>query len=110
MTTSSDDVRNLSTQALDALREVANIGAGHAATALSEITGQRIMISVPRINVTAIEDVPNQVGAGEFKQSEETAFHRDPAQAAEEQRRLQERAPIEDERVEHDRGDEQPEP
>jgi hypothetical protein len=52
----------------------------------------------------------NQVGAGEFKQSEETAFHRDPAQAAEEQRRLQERAPIEDERVEHDRGDEQPEP
>ena len=40
MTTSSDDVRNLSRAALDALREVANIGAGHAATALSQITGQ----------------------------------------------------------------------
>ena len=65
MTTSSDDVRNLSRQALDALREVANIGAGHAATALSQITGQRIMISVPQINVTAIEDVPNQIGAAE---------------------------------------------
>lgn len=65
MTTSSDDVRNLSRAALDALREVANIGAGHAATALSEITGQRIMISVPQINVTAIEDVPNQIGAAE---------------------------------------------
>lgn len=65
MTTSSDDVRNLSRAALDALREVANIGAGHAATALSQITGQRIMISVPRINVTAIEDVPNQIGAAE---------------------------------------------
>lgn len=65
MTTSSDDVRNLSRAALDALREVANIGAGHAATALSEITGQRIMISVPQINVTAIEDVPNQIGEAE---------------------------------------------
>ncbi len=65
MTTSSDDVRNLSRQALDALREVANIGAGHAATALSQITGQRIMISVPQINVTVIEDVPNQIGAAE---------------------------------------------
>ena len=65
MTTSSDDVRNLSRAALDALREVANIGAGHAATALSQITGQRIMISVPQINVTAIEDVPNQIGAAE---------------------------------------------
>lgn len=65
MTTSSDDVRNLSRQALDALREVANIGAGHAATALSQITGQRIMISVPQISIAAIEDVPNQIGAAE---------------------------------------------
>lgn len=65
MTTSSDDVRNLSRSALDALREVANIGAGHAATALSQITSQRIMISVPQINVTPLEDVPNQIAAGE---------------------------------------------
>ena len=56
MTNSTDDVRNLSTQALDALREVANIGAGHAATALSQITSQRIMISVPHITVAAIEE------------------------------------------------------
>jgi uncharacterized sporulation protein YeaH/YhbH (DUF444 family) len=38
----------------------------------------------------------NQVGAGEFKQSDETALHRDPAQAAEEQERLEARAPTED--------------
>ncbi len=65
MTTSPDDVRNLSRAALDALREVANIGAGHAATALSQITAQQIMISVPRINVAALEDVPNQIGESE---------------------------------------------
>jgi chemotaxis protein CheC len=41
----------LSTARLDALREVANIGAGHAATALSTLTGTRIMISVPMVNV-----------------------------------------------------------
>lgn len=35
---------------LDALREVANIGACHAATALSQLTDQRIMISVPSIS------------------------------------------------------------
>jgi chemotaxis protein CheC len=34
----------------DAIREIANIGAGHAATSLSELTGQRVMISVPRIS------------------------------------------------------------
>jgi hypothetical protein len=39
----------------------------------------------------------NQVGAGEFKQSEETGFHRDPGDAAVQQERLEARAPIEDE-------------
>jgi chemotaxis protein CheC len=41
----------LSNARLDALREVANIGAGHAATALSTLTGTRIMISVPMVNI-----------------------------------------------------------
>lgn len=47
---------------LDALREVANIGAGHAATALSQLTERRIMISVPEINVARLEDVPEMLG------------------------------------------------
>jgi chemotaxis protein CheC len=50
---------------LDALREVANIGAGHAATALSQMIGGRIMISVPRITMTALEEVPRQLSAPE---------------------------------------------
>jgi chemotaxis protein CheC len=60
-----DDIRKLRALQLDALREVANIGAGHAATALSQMTGQTIMISVPRINIARLDDIPNQVGAGE---------------------------------------------
>ena len=57
-----DDVRDLKALQLDALREVANIGGGHAATALSQMTNRRIMISVPKIYVTHLDDVPQQLG------------------------------------------------
>ena len=60
-----DDIRSLKALQLDALREVANIGAGHAATALSQMTGGTIMISVPTINVTRLEDVPPQIAGPE---------------------------------------------
>src|SRR6476619_4928551 len=54
----------LSTARLDALREVANIGAGHAATALSTLTATRIMISVPMVNVVPPGDFVPEIGAG----------------------------------------------
>jgi chemotaxis protein CheC len=38
---------------LDALREMANMGAGHAATALSLMTGRPVMIDVPTVSVLA---------------------------------------------------------
>ncbi len=60
-----DDLRSLTKMQLDALREVANIGAGHAATALSQITEQRIMISVPELSVAPLESVPNQIAGPE---------------------------------------------
>lgn len=56
------DVRALKELQLDALREVANIGAGHAATALSQMTNRRIMIDVPEVNVRPLEDVPELLG------------------------------------------------
>ena len=60
-----EDIRTLKPNQLDALREVANIGAGHAATALSQMIGQTIMISVPTINVARLEEVPPQVAGPE---------------------------------------------
>src|SRR6202034_1598670 len=60
-----DDIRSLKANQLDALREVANIGAGHAATALSQMTGGTIMISVPTINIARLEDVPPQISEPE---------------------------------------------
>lgn len=59
------DVRELKPLQLDALREVANIGAGHAATALSQLTNRRILINVPEIRVVALEGVPELLGRGD---------------------------------------------
>src|SRR5207247_11249951 len=57
-----EDVRDLKALQIDALREVANIGAGHAATALSQLTNCRVMISVPQINIARLEEVPELLG------------------------------------------------
>lgn len=54
----------LSPERIDALKEVANIGAGHAATALSLLTGARIMIDVPTVNVAPLEElIPGIAGS-----------------------------------------------
>lgn len=59
------DVRELEANQVDALREVANIGAGHAATALSQMTNHRIMINVPRLQIARVDDVPDLIGEPE---------------------------------------------
>ena len=56
-----EELLSLKVLQLDALREVANIGAGHAATALSQMVGETIMITVPTINIARLEDVPVQM-------------------------------------------------
>lgn len=56
------DLRDLQALQLDALREVSNMGAGHAATALSQMTDTRIMINVPRMQVRPLEEVPEIMG------------------------------------------------
>ena len=58
-----EDVRDLKESQLDAMREVANIGAGHAATALSQMTNRTIMITVPRVNIRPLEEACDTVVA-----------------------------------------------
>ncbi len=53
--------QDLGTRQLDALREAANIGAGHAATALSQLTNLTVMISVPKIMVVHAEDMASLI-------------------------------------------------
>ena len=59
------NIRELQEVQLDALREVANIGAGHAATALSQLTSSRIGVQVPRLTITSVEEVPDLVAPPE---------------------------------------------
>jgi len=57
--------RDLTDIQLDALKEVSNIGMGHAATALSQMIGQRVSLRVPRVSVTEISAVPERLGGAE---------------------------------------------
>jgi chemotaxis protein CheC len=51
------DAKCLSSEQLDALKEVANIGSGHAATSLSQLMGKKVMVRVPKILTGPLEDV-----------------------------------------------------
>ncbi len=59
------DAQKLTEAERDALREIANIGAGHAATALSQMTGRKIMIDVPEVSVKRLEEAAEQMGAAD---------------------------------------------
>jgi chemotaxis protein CheC len=57
--------RDLTDLQLDALKELSSIGMGHAATALSQMIGQRINLRVPGVSVTEISAVPERLGGAE---------------------------------------------
>ena len=59
------DYSSLSMIQLDALKEVSNIGAGNAATALSMLLNKKIDMSVPSVNVVRLEDVVEATGESE---------------------------------------------
>lgn len=50
---------------IDALKEIGNIGAGNAATALSMLLSKKITIKVPRIRIIPFDDVSKSVGGPE---------------------------------------------
>jgi chemotaxis protein CheC len=47
---------------LDALREVGNIGAGNAATALSQMINRRVNMAVPQIDILEYDEMLRRVG------------------------------------------------
>jgi chemotaxis protein CheC len=53
---------NLSDLQKDALKEVGNIGAGHAATSLSQLLNTTIKLSEPSIDVIKFRDLSSRVG------------------------------------------------
>jgi chemotaxis protein CheC len=58
-------VEGLTALQIDAIREVGSIGAGHAATALSQLVGHAVDIEVPTLELVEIGEVPDVFGGPE---------------------------------------------
>lgn len=58
-------MRQLSEQELDFLKELSNIGVGHAATALSQLIGRQVGMRVPDVRVVDLSSVPDLMGGSE---------------------------------------------
>jgi chemotaxis protein CheC len=52
---------------IDVLREIGNIGAGNAATALSKMISKRIDMDVPKVNILEFKNVAELVGGPEVE-------------------------------------------
>ncbi|MGI6727468.1 MAG: chemotaxis protein CheC [Anaerovoracaceae bacterium] len=50
---------------IDVLREIGNIGAGNAATALATILNEQVNISIPKVRVTDFDTAVNSLGGAE---------------------------------------------
>lgn len=64
-TESQTDLTELSDIQLDALKEVANIGTGNAATAFSQMLDQKIDMSVPEVDIMPLNEIPEILGGPE---------------------------------------------
>lgn len=60
-----DDFGKLSGIQLDALKEIGNIGAGNAATALAQLVNSKIDMSVPQAKILLFSEVPELVGGAD---------------------------------------------
>jgi chemotaxis protein CheC len=58
-------IEKLSLEHIDILKEVGNIGAGHAATALSRLLNKKIDMKVPNVQVVSFNEVMELVGGAE---------------------------------------------
>lgn len=56
---------NIDDRKIDVLREVCNVGAGHAATALSQLIGRKVHLAVPKVVIEDIKKVPEVAGGAD---------------------------------------------
>jgi chemotaxis protein CheC len=60
-----DPLKQLAEFQLDVLKEVGNIGAGHAATALSKMLDRPVDMKIPQVNILPFEEITNSLGGSE---------------------------------------------
>ena len=59
------DIDKLNTLHLDVLREIGNIGAGNATTALSKMLNKKVDMGVPKVNILELKNVADILGGPE---------------------------------------------
>ncbi len=59
------DYSELSPIQLDVLQEVGNIGAGNAATSLSQLLNEKVDMTVPSVNIVPFDDIFSKIGVEE---------------------------------------------
>ncbi|WP_436796453.1 chemotaxis protein CheC [Desulfuribacillus stibiiarsenatis] len=60
-----DPIKNINEFQLDVLREIGNIGAGNAATALSKLLKKPVDMNVPRVQILSFHEIAEFVGGEE---------------------------------------------
>lgn len=60
-----DPLKHIAAFQLDVLKEVGNIGAGHAATALSKMLDKPVDMNIPLVNVLHFEEITESLGGSE---------------------------------------------
>jgi chemotaxis protein CheC len=60
------NITDLNNMHLDVLREIGNIGAGNAATALAKLLNRKIDMDVPRVKIMGFGDVSETLGGAEL--------------------------------------------
>ena len=61
----SISISDLNSEQIDVLKEIGNIGAGNAITALSKMVSKRIDMNVPKVNIVEFKDVAELAGGPE---------------------------------------------
>ncbi len=56
---------NFNGTVIDVLKEIGNIGAGNAATALAKMINKKVDMTVPKVNVLNFQEVPDLLGGAE---------------------------------------------
>lgn len=57
----------MNTMVIDVLKEIGNIGAGNAATALAKMIDKKVDMKVPQVTVMDVQDVPELLGGEEVE-------------------------------------------
>lgn len=60
-----DPIKEITEFQLDVLKEIGNIGAGNAATALSRMMGKTVDMHVPRVQIMPIQEIAEFIGGEE---------------------------------------------